>query len=232
MTIGNTVVPAAGRHCTSAPAPADEKPGGNVALVRFKAVATTRSTALRDSTRAMTGRDETTAAESGPTSDWLGQVFAAYQRPLLRYLTALLSRREDAEDTVQETYVRLLAAAPAERSTGRLRALIFRIATNLAYDRFRERKRRVAAGDDVLLELVSPDPSPDGIVGFEQAVAIVKRTLLELKPRCRQVFLLRAHFGLSYEDIATRLKISKRTVEREMQHALEVCQRRLGGSRP
>jgi len=59
----------------------------------------------------------------------------------------------------------------------------------------------------------------------------VRRTLHELKPRCRQVFLLRVSAELSYEEIAQRLGISKRTAEREMQHALDVCQRRLGAER-
>ena len=56
---------------------------------------------------------------------------------------------------------------------------------------------------------------------------MVTRTLLQLRPRSRQVLLLRSAEGLSYEAIAERLGISKRTVEREMQHALDACQRTL-----
>ena len=58
---------------------------------------------------------------------------------------------------------------------------------------------------------------------------IVERTLLELPPRCRQVFLLRTSHEWSYEAIAERLGVSKRTVEREMQTALDACQRELRG---
>jgi DNA-directed RNA polymerase specialized sigma24 family protein len=43
------------------------------------------------------------------------------------------------------------------------------------------------------------------------------------------VFLLRTSHELSYEAIAERLRISKRTVEREMQAALDACQRELRG---
>jgi RNA polymerase sigma-70 factor (ECF subfamily) len=112
---------------------------------------------------------------------------------------------------------------------GRARALIFKIATNLAYDRFRQRKTRGLQGDVEQLDaLPSSSPAPDNIVALEQGVEIVKRTLLELKPRCRQVFLLRTSEELEYDDIAARLGVSRRTVEREMQHALDVIQRRLG----
>jgi RNA polymerase sigma-70 factor (ECF subfamily) len=159
--------------------------------------------------------------------DVVARMFERFRLPLLRYLTALLSRRDEAEDLVQETYLRLMQVESIE--TGRVRALIFKVAANLAYDRFRQRRARGPHGDDsVLADLPAHDPVPERIVAFEQGVAIVKRTLLELKPRCRQVFLLRTTAELSYEEIAARLGISKRTAEREMQHALDVCQRRLG----
>ena len=62
---------------------------------------------------------------------------------------------------------------------------------------------------------------------MEQSLAIVERTLLGLPTRCRQVFLLRVSAELSYEAIAERFGVSKRTVEREMQTALDACQRTL-----
>lgn len=173
-------------------------------------------------------------AERDPGPDDAAQLHAAFatrvferlRRPLLRYLTDLLGRREDAEDAVQDTYLRLLGAHRLERSDARVRAFVFKVATNLAYDRFRQRRVRLVESDAALAQLEG-DPAPDGTVGVEQALEQVKRAVLELKPRCRQVFLMRAVEELGYEDIAAQLGVSKRTVEREMQHALEVCQRRL-----
>jgi RNA polymerase sigma factor (sigma-70 family) len=166
------------------------------------------------------------AAGPDQHAQFVTRLVERFRRSLLRYLTDLLSRREDAEDVVQETYIRLLNAATLERSEGRARAFMFKVATNIAYDRFRQRQTRGSESAE-LANIVGDGPSPERIVAFDQAVEIVKRTLLELKPRCRQVFLMRASEDLSYEEIAARLAISKRTVEREMQHALDVCQRRL-----
>jgi RNA polymerase sigma factor (sigma-70 family) len=166
------------------------------------------------------------ASRAAERHEIVARSFERFRRPLLRYLTDLLSRRDEAEDVVQETYVRLMQVKQLE--TGGLRALIFKVATNLAYDRFRQRSARGPhGGDDALVEIASHEPLPERIVAFEQGVEIVKRTLLELKPRCRRVFLLRTAEDLGYDDIAARLRISRRTVEREMQHALEVFQRRL-----
>jgi RNA polymerase sigma-70 factor (ECF subfamily) len=173
--------------------------------------------------------DEAEFADAvGRRHELVARNFERFRSPLLRYLTDLLSRRDEAEDLVQEAYLRLLQVESIE--VGRMRALIFKVATNLAYDRFRQRRARGPHGDDdQLADLPANEPTPDRIVAFEQGVEIVKRTLLDLKPRCRQVFLLRTSAELGYDEIAKRLGISRRTAEREMQHALDVCQRRLAG---
>ena len=156
------------------------------------------------------------------------RLFERYRGHLLGYLTELLGRVEDAEDVAQESYARLLAADDLDQSGSRARAYLFRIATNLAYDRFRRRRVRGPQDLTEVEDIASADPTPEHIASLEQTLEVVKQVILDLKPRCRQVFLLRTARELSYEDIAARLGVSKRTVEREMQHALERCQRKLG----
>lgn len=172
---------------------------------------------------------ETPGGADDPRSELVTRVFVRFQRSLLRYLRDLLARREDAEDVAQETYVRLMRAGGLERSEMHIRASMFRAATNLAYDRFRQRRARGREDDAGLTELPDEAPQAERIVAMEQALRVVERTLLELPPRCRQVFLLRTSHEWSYEAIAERLGISKRTVEREMQTALDACQRELRG---
>jgi RNA polymerase sigma factor (sigma-70 family) len=145
---------------------------------------------------------------------------------LMSYLAGLLGDRSDAEDVFQETCLRLLDANDLERHMPRARAYAFRIASNLAYDRFRRRRtrRQSIAPVDVSDE---QSPLPEIIIDLERALERVEETLLELAPRCRRVFLLRVSEGLSYALIAEKLGVSKRTVEREMKHAIDACQDRL-----
>src|SRR5688500_1079905 len=83
------------------------------------------------------------AADVGdPHVAFVTGVFVRFQRSLLRYLRDLLVRREDAEDVAQETYVRLVRAGSIEQSELHIRAFMFKAATNLAYDRFRQRRSR------------------------------------------------------------------------------------------
>ena len=134
---------------------------------------------------------------------------------------------EAAEDLVQETYARLLQAQSLDSEESRIRGYIFKIATNLAYDRFREQRTRGIQVTYEESELLDGDLEPDRIVDFGQGLEAIKQTLMEIRPRSRQVFLLRASEQLTYQEIATRLGISTRTVEREMRHAIDLCQRRL-----
>jgi RNA polymerase sigma-70 factor (ECF subfamily) len=166
-------------------------------------------------------------AAPDPRIELVTRVYVRFQRSLLRYLRGLLARREDAEDIAQETYVRLVRATPLAQNETHIRAFMFRAATNLAYDRFRQLRSRGPHEDAELTEPTDDSPPAERVVALEQAVATVERTLLKLPVRCRQVFLLRTAHEWSYEAIAQRLGVSKRTVEREMQAALDACQREL-----
>jgi RNA polymerase sigma factor (sigma-70 family) len=161
-------------------------------------------------------------------AEFVERLFERHGRPLMSYLANLLAHKADAEDVLQETYARLLKVDDLDTAEHRARAYLFKIATNLAYDRFQQRKAQRRSEDAIAAPAVAPlSESPEHIVDLAQGVDIIKKTLRELTPRRRRVFLLRASEGLSYEAIAERLGASKRTVEREMKHTLEVCQQRL-----
>src|SRR4051812_47866015 len=66
----------------------------------------------------------------GRRHELVARTFERFRTPLLRYLTDLLSWRDEAEDLVQETYLRLMQVENID--LGRVRALIFKVATNLA----------------------------------------------------------------------------------------------------
>lgn len=159
-------------------------------------------------------------------------LFERHRAALLRHAAGLLGSSADAEDVVQETAARLLNADGLERHEPRARSYMFRVATHLAYDRHRRRRERSLDEAEPPANCPAHD-EPDAIVDLDCAVETIIRTLLQLKPRCRQVFLLRTSEGLGYEAIAERLAISTRTAEREMKRALDACQRRLrrGGIR-
>lgn len=129
--------------------------------------------------------------------------------------------RQEAEDVVQDTYLHLLqrgAAATLEHP----RAYLFRIAANLAVDLARKAKirSRYHAGDNVEIDQLagnagSPEAASEGAMELRQLQA----ALAELPPLCRAAFLLNRIDGLTYAEIAERLGLSIRTIDRYMVRA-------------
>ena len=162
-------------------------------------------------------------------SQLVEELFAAHRTALLQYLTRLLHSSEDAEEIVQETYIRLLKLEDFGHLDSEVRRFLFRIATNLARDRFRQRKARAhdAHVPYDLLELEGSSESPEEIVDWDAGMAVLKQALLDLPPRHRQVFLLHVTENMSYRTIAKHLGVSTKTVERDLAMVLELCQSRL-----
>jgi RNA polymerase sigma factor (sigma-70 family) len=167
---------------------------------------------------------------SGPSrAEIVERLFTAHRGALLAYLKRLLASAEDAEEIVQETYIRLLKFEDIEQLDHQVRRFLFRIATNLARDRFRQRKAR--AHDAHLsydsLEIEATEESPDEIADWDAGMEVLRQALLDLPPRHRQVFLLHVTENMSYRTIAKHLGVSTKTVERDLAMVLELCQSRL-----
>lgn len=162
-------------------------------------------------------------------SDVVERLFTAHRTVLLQYLTRLLHSAEDAEEIVQETYIRLLKLEDLGHLDSEVRRFLFRIATNLARDRFRQRKARAhdAHVPFDMLELEGTSEAPEEIVDWDAGMVVLKQALLDLPPRHRQVFLLHVTENMSYRTIAKHLGVSTKTVERDLAMVLELCQSRL-----
>jgi RNA polymerase sigma-70 factor (ECF subfamily) len=162
-------------------------------------------------------------------SDVVERLFTAHRTALLQYLTRLLHSSEDAEEIVQETYIRLLKLEDLGHLDSEVRRFLFRIATNLARDRFRQRKARAhdAHVPFDMLELEGSSEAPEEIVDWDAGMVVLKQALLDLPPRHRQVFLLHVTENMSYRTIAKHLGVSTKTVERDLAMVLELCQSRL-----
>lgn len=145
--------------------------------------------------------------------------FLEVREELLRLMTRRAGRTL-AEDLVQEVWIRL-----RERSDPALwrepRAVIFRTAVNLGIDLHR---RKVAAEKALsLYGPASPEADPqeraDGLMRVEKLAAALER----LPAQCREAFLLNRLDELTHDEIARRLGVSTKTVQRHIQRALRAC---------
>jgi RNA polymerase sigma-70 factor (ECF subfamily) len=111
----------------------------------------------------------------------------------------------DAEDIIQESFVRLRRARPDE--IGDTRAFMTKVVTRLCIDHGRAAKRRreIADGEVSLPEPVSAAdiPLPDDAIALAESLSIAFLVMMQkLAPLERAVFLLREVFGRDYDEIA------------------------------
>lgn len=162
-------------------------------------------------------------------------VYLSRRDAIGRFLSARLGSRDEAEDVLQDLFLRLGRVEAA----GDLRdpaAYIFRMALNLARDRRRERGRASArdaqwvntnyqmAGNEPVLD----QPSAETAYNARQRIAAVQRALESLSPQCRRVFQLHKFEGLSHQEVAERTGITRSTVEKHMNTALKHLIQRVG----
>jgi RNA polymerase sigma factor (sigma-70 family) len=142
-------------------------------------------------------------------------------------LTRRLGSAELAGEALQDTYLRLEDAntVSAVSSPG---AYLFRMAFNIAMDYRRAERRRLSLIEiQDLLDTADDALGPERIVEGRFEIEALERVLAELTPRRRAILLAVRLEGLPQRQIAERLGISLRLVEKELQRAQEYCAERL-----
>ena len=140
----------------------------------------------------------------------------------------VLTNEQDAEECLQDTYLRVWNAVPPERPRV-LSAFLAKITRNLALHRYEmdHRKKRVPGASCLPIEEVQEILPSSYDPGAELQSAIVMKvinTYLKSTTRRRTyIFISRYFFSLSVSQIAERLTCSQSLVRRE----LEVCKREL-----
>lgn len=160
------------------------------------------------------------------TADFLERLFAKHERSLLRFFRRRLKSDEDARDAAQEVFLRLAEPGARQAAEGRERAYLFTVARNLLIDRHRRQKAQgiEASVQPAEVTLPAADDTEQQIIVHE-TVEVLRRGLSSLEPEDREVFVLHRFGNFGYRQIAARLDISVRTVERRMSRALSHLRR-------
>jgi RNA polymerase sigma-70 factor (ECF subfamily) len=168
-------------------------------------------------------------------SEFIGQLVSQYHYRLLRYLVYLTSRREQAEDLVQETWLRVLERARQYDSRLRFEPWLFSIARNLAIDDLRRRQRASLRASDVPVSEAGPELSASDLhspflaaAKSEDAVRIAN-ALGVLEPIYREALLLRFQEELSLEEIARVVGTPISTISSRIHRGLSMLRSALEG---
>lgn len=146
---------------------------------------------------------------------------------LLKSVILKICRRpDDADDLVQETFLRAFAAE-SQNDIKNPKAFLVTVATNLARSHIKKKANTETdyLEDAGLTESIEDhgQTAGDEILASRQKLYVFVCAVATLPPRCRQVFLMRKLDGLKLKQIATRLNISMSMVEKHVTVGLIKC---------
>ncbi len=125
-------------------------------------------------------------------------------RKLYALAWRILNHREEAEDAVQEVFIRIWKMGEKVREYDSVEALAATMLKNHCIDLLRSRKRRIS-GEAVLQAVPVPsDPSPSDILEGKESGEIIGMLIGQLPENGRQALNMRELEGLTYEEIAER----------------------------
>ena len=156
--------------------------------------------------------DPAVAQSVDPREETLRQ-FGAHGAAILGFCRAMIARTGEAEDVVQETFLKLLVHLEAGGDRANLRAWLFTVAANACRDRLKRARRWLPWPEH--LELPSMDP-PDDAPELGPARLAFRR----LKPRDRLLLGLRGQ-GLSYREIAQAARLGETSVGKLLARAAD-----------
>ncbi|MBI5290958.1 MAG: sigma-70 family RNA polymerase sigma factor [Chloroflexi bacterium] len=151
----------------------------------------------------------------GGDTEAFGVLVSAHQQFVYNLILRTLGDPHEAEDLSQEAFVRAWLALPNFRQQSQFRTWLYRIATNLCYNRLPRLRRDMAAvGDEEVMD-VAGDESNDPTTRAEaqERQAFLHRQIEALPESYRLLIALRYQQELSYEEIASVVSLPVGTVK-------------------
>lgn len=142
-----------------------------------------------------------------------------YKDQLLNYVYRFVGNRNDAEDIVQETFLRVYKNKHYYKEIAKFSTWVYTIAGNLAKTELRRRKRRKIfsvsnfVNEERDYDIPDTDKNPEREVDSSLKDDIIQKAIEKLPAKFKEVILLRDVQGFAYEEISQILDIPLGTVK-------------------
>lgn len=157
--------------------------------------------------------------------DAFEQLVSLYRKKLYSFLYKLTLSREDAEEILQEVFIKAYRYLNRYDSRYSFSSWIFKIAVNTY--RTEARKRGKSKMGQIPEDLCSAEGYPEDIIERKEEVAELLRLIHDLKEEQRIVLLLKHIKGYTYREVGEILGISPEAAKMRIQRAREILGKRL-----
>lgn len=156
-----------------------------------------------------------------PSGEDLVCAFNGARTELVSTLYFVLGNYEDAQDAVQEAFIKCWRALDGVPDVRNLKAWIFRVGLNAAKDLQRNAwRRRSRPLNELVLPVEDRGASPVKSAEEREEQERLRRAILDLRPDEKEVYLLRQNGSLTFEEIAVIRRMPVGTVKTQMRAAI------------
>ncbi len=128
-----------------------------------------------------------------------------YSEDLYRVIRPIVKTHENADDVLQNTFIKIYKNLKNFRYDSRLFSWMYRIAVNESLNFLKKQKKHLTTdGQDELINLLKSDPYYDG----DEILLQLEKALLKLPPRQQEIFRLKYFSRMKFQEIADLLNIS------------------------
>ena len=156
---------------------------------------------------------------------WFCEEVHPHDGQLKAYLRGTFPAIRDADDVVQESYLRIWKARAAHPIQS-AKAFLFQVARNLALNWLEHGRVSpiFAVADLASLPVTEDRPSPAEATCTREEILLLADGIEALPVRCREIFILRRIKGVPQKEIAALLGISEQTVQVQVQRGVKRCE--------
>lgn len=159
--------------------------------------------------------------QSGKKEFAFREIMTLYQERLYWHIRKLVISHDDADDVLQNTFIKVWKALDDFREESRLFTWLYRIATNEALSHLKKKKKRtllpISGAEYDLSETLESDEYFDG----DEAQIKLQQAILKLPEKQQLVFNMKYFEEMKYEDMAEILDTSVGSLKASFHHAVK-----------
>jgi RNA polymerase sigma-70 factor (family 1) len=148
------------------------------------------------------------------------ELFERYGPRIYQFSYSYLKNREDSEELVQDVFLKIWEKRDSLDKSKNIKSFIFKIAVNSIYDFIRRKNIEYAYKDFAAAHFVQSADSTWHQVIFDEMLKNLDGLVKQMPPERQKIFKLSREEGLSSEEIAKKMNLSKRTVENQLYRAI------------
>ena len=157
----------------------------------------------------------------------LEEIYDEHFDGLRRFVFYKCGQVELAEDLVQEVFIKIWEKRETIKKET-VKSLLFTMANNLLMNHFNHQKVVRSHEGYEILTGISETISPQFILEEKEFESELNRVIGSLPDGCREVFLMNRIDKLKYEEIAERLDLGVKAIEKRMSKAIGILKEELG----